>query len=168
MSFATRDFWIGIVMLVVAAVYWWEAGKIRSSPLDDGIGAAGLPKTLAVTLGVLALILIARTLLASFLSRRKSVAQPVEKPAKDGPHPHWRAIGMLAIGVAFLLVLPYVGYALTVAALLLIASLYIGASFSVKTLLVAAIGGVAFHLLFVEFLGIKLPAGAIIGPFLGG
>lgn len=171
MKIISRDAWIGIVMLIAAGVYWLEAGKIRVSPLDDGIGAAGLPKALAYALGVLAILLVVRSVMAALMSTsaepQKDTA-PSEDAQGDGWAPHLRAIGMLALGVGYLLLVSTLGYAITVAALLFFVSLYIGAKLNLRTVLVAVIGGVAYHLLFVEFLGIPLPPGTLLAPLFGG
>jgi len=160
----TRDTWIGVVFLAFALVYWIAADGIRISPLDGPVGAAGLPKSLAYALAVLAVLLIVRSLT---LNRRASEDAPAPEPTgtAEGPpepsarHRHLRALGMLALGVGYLLVVPYLGYTLTIMGLLLAASLYIGARFGPKTLAIAGIGGVSFYLLFVKFLNIPLPAG---------
>ena len=160
-----RDFWVGLVFLGVSALYWFESSKIRISPLDGPVNASGLPKALAWALGSLALLLIIRSLVILLAGLGKP-------PGSDGAsfmevlRPHLRAIGMLAIGVGYLLTVSWLGYAATVAALILVVSVYIGALPNLVTLAVAAGGGVLFHLLFVEFLGIPLPAG-ILGPILG-
>ncbi|MGI9510399.1 MAG: tripartite tricarboxylate transporter TctB family protein [Geminicoccaceae bacterium] len=162
MSFITRDVWIGLVMMLVAVVYWLEADKIRISPLDGPVGASGLPKALAYALGVLAVILIAKSIIGRLAERSRAV--PAD--AEDNPlafRPHLRAIGLLAIGVGYLLLVPWFGYTITIAGLLLAVSLYIGAAFTPRTLLIAVIGGVFYYLLFVQFLGIPLPAGKILG-----
>ncbi|MBT8410111.1 MAG: tripartite tricarboxylate transporter TctB family protein [Alphaproteobacteria bacterium] len=167
MKVLSRDTWIGVVMLIVAGVYWLEASKIRVSPLDDGIGAGGLPKALAYALGVLAIILIVRDVAGALLARQRAAPTEAARPLKETLKPHLRAAGMLALGVGYLLLVSTLGYAITIGLLLFCVSLYIGAKLNLRTVLVAAIGGVAYHLLFVEFLGIPLPAGAILGPLFG-
>lgn len=160
MSFINRDTWIGLVMLLVAVVYWLEADKIRISPLDGLVGASGLPKALAYALGFLALILIIRSVVGASAIRKNAFADDVEAQPLT-VRPHLRAIGLLAIGVGYLFLVPWLGYAITIAGLLLAVSLYIGAAFTLRTVLIAVIGGVVYYLLFVQFLGIPLPAGKI-------
>lgn len=163
MSLINRDVWIGLVMLLVAVVYWVEADKIKISPLDGPIGASGLPKSLAYALGVLAIILIARSLIGTLMTPKAAVSKPVETSSMaDVMRPHLRAIGMLGLGVGYLLLVSWLGYTITIAALLLAVSLYIGADLTLRTLLIASIGGVVYYLLFVQFLGIPLPAGKIL------
>ena len=159
----TPDTWTGIALLFVATVYWMEAGKIRSSALDDPVGASGLPKALAYVLGGLSLWLIVRSVLDA--KSRVQIVEPEElgPPAfADGARPHLRALGMLAIGTGYLLLLPYLGYGLTITVLLLAVSLYSGANLNLRTILVAAVGGCLCQLLFVQFLGIAQPSGKLL------
>ncbi|EAR52687.1 hypothetical protein OG2516_00634 [Oceanicola granulosus HTCC2516] len=157
-----KDIWIGLVMLIVAVGFWLEAGKIRVSPLDDPVGAAGLPKMLAYALGALAILLIARSLIGAALAVAPAPAVLDETPpVRERMKPHLRAIGMLGIGVGYLLVVATLGYAISVMGLILLVSIYIGAPLGLRTVLVAVGGGIAFHLLFVEFLDIPLPAGLL-------
>ena len=168
----TPDTWIGVILLVVAVVYWWEASKIRTSALDDSVGASGLPKSLAYVLGGLAMWLIIRSIYAAKSRILSAVAEQEDQDDKqelaDWARPHLRALGMLAIGVGYLLLLPYFGYALSIVALLLVVSLYNGARLNLRTILVAVVGGVVCHLLFVEFLGIAQPQGELSRLIAGG
>ena len=167
-SYTTADTWIGVLLFIAAVVYWLEANKIRISPLDGPVGASGLPKSLAYVLAGLSLMLIIRGI-SETKSRLNSADAEVAKarPFTVWIKPHLRALGMLAIGVAYLILLPWLGYTLSIAALLLAVSLYNGAIFNLRTLLVAVIGAVFCTLLFVHFLGIALPAGELLEKVLG-
>ena len=163
----SKDFWIGLGVLGFAALYWLEAGKIRISPLDGPVGASGLPKSLAYALGFLAILLMVQALLKRV---RVSPEEPVEnsgETAKVGWHPHRRAIGMFGLGIAYLLVVPYLGYSITLAGLLLAVSLYIGIGLNWRSIAFAVLGAVLFRLMFVEFLGIPLPDGTVFEALLG-
>lgn len=160
MRIINRDTWIGLVMLLVAVVYWLEADKIRISPLDGPVGASGLPKALAYALGALALVLIMRSLAGALTARKPTPSDDV-KEQSPAMRPHLRALGLLVIGVGYLLLVNSLGYTVTIAALLLAVSLYIGAELNVRTVSIAVIGGVVYYLLFVQFLGIPLPSGQI-------
>jgi putative tricarboxylic transport membrane protein len=157
----TRDTWIGAVFLAFSVVFWIAADGIRISPLDGPVTAAGLPKSLAYALGGLAILLILRSLVLSRMAagRKTAPAAPAKQDGAASWQEHLRAGGMLALGVGYLLVIPYLGYVLSVIGLLLAVSLYVGARFGGKTLAIAVIGGVFFYLLFVQFLHIPLPPG---------
>lgn len=158
----TRDAWIGAVFLAFAVLVWIAADGIRVSPLDDPVTAGGLPKSLAYVLGGLAVLLIARSLYIKRLATRRE-SKPAEAAAEDDSREMWRrhlrAAGMLGLGVAYLLIVPYLGYVLSIIGLMLAVSLYIGARPGIRTLAVAGLGGVIFYLLFVQFLNIPLPPG---------
>lgn len=158
----TRDAWIGVVFLAFSVVYWIAADGIRISPLDGPVTAAGLPKSLAYALGALAVLLIARSLALKRLAAGKPAASAAEAPSENEPSDrrlHLRALGMLGLGLGYLLVVPYLGYTLSIIGLLLAAALYIGARSGARILAFAGVGGVFFYLLFVQFLHIPLPPG---------
>ncbi len=158
----TADTWIGVLMLIAAVVYWLEANKIRISPLDGLVGAAGLPKSLAYVLAGLSLILILRGISETKIRLRSNVAKTDEsRSIGNWVKPHLRAVGMLAIGVIYLLLLPRLGYTIAVATLLFAVSVYNGAKINLRTILVAVIGAAFCQLLFVQFLGIALPTGEL-------
>src|SRR3546814_14293847 len=66
---------------------------------------------------------------------------------------------MLAFGICYLLVVPYLGYMLSIIGLMLGVALYIGARFGAKPAVIAGLGGLFFYLLFVQVLNVPLPAG---------
>ncbi|NNU80181.1 hypothetical protein HMH01_06985 [Halovulum dunhuangense] len=159
-----KDFWIGLVTLGAATFYWLEADKIRISPLDGPVGASGLPKTLALALGALSALLILRALFEKLRPLPDSGAP--KAPLRERMVPHLRAMGMLGLGIGYVLLLPVFGYALTVAGLLIGVGLYIGARPDAKLFAVAIGGAIFFHFLFVEFLDVPLPVGAVIETIL--
>ena len=169
----TRDAWIGVVFLAFAVVFWIAADGIRISPLDGPVTAAGLPKSLAYALGALAVLLIVR----SFAVKRIAATKPVpteagEEAANDlgNLRQHLRAVGVLAIGVAYLLAVPYLGYILSIFGLMLATAVYAGARFGARTGVIAVFGAVFFYFFFVKLLNIPLPPGLwpdLLRPLLG-
>lgn len=171
----TRDTWIGVVFLAFAVLYWIGADGIRISPLDGPVTAAGLPKSLAYALGLLAVLLIVRSLVIKRLGRAPSAKVAAagtagEESELGNLRQHLRAAGMLVLGISYLLVVPYLGYTISIMGLMLAVALYAGARFGVKTAMIAGVGGVLFYLFFVQLLNIPLPPGLwpdLIGPLLG-
>jgi hypothetical protein len=151
-----RDLLFGIATLVVAAVYYGLAVTIPQSDLADPVGPQGLPRVYALLLAALSLILIARSLRGS-------------APNADAPNPESRipnpgsgiprVIGMLLIGVAYIIVLPWFGYLLSVAALITATIYFQGGSINGRSILVAVSGAAIFWLLFIWLLRIQYPAG---------
>lgn len=151
-----RDTIVGLFLLVVAGLYWWGADEIPKSALSGGVGADGLPKTLAYALAVLSIVLIVRSL---FLRRAVEAEQATPEEAAKARRQHVRAIGMFVIGIGYLVLLPYLGYVLSIMLLVGAAAWYNGKPFSWMLAGVAVGTGVFFYFLFVRFLDISLPMG---------
>jgi hypothetical protein len=140
-----RDLVFGAACLAVAAGYYLMASAIPESALSDSVGAQGLPKTYAVVLGALSLVLIARS------ARQQS---SVKAPASLA-----RVAGMLLIGILYLAVVPWLGYILSLAGLIAATTDYQGGGLSPRVALVSLSGAVFFWVLFVAVLGIPHPPG---------
>ena len=153
-----RDLLFGITTLVVAAVYYELAVAIPQSDLADPVGPQGLPRVYALLLAALSLILIARSL-------RPVGSNPGPSNSESRtPNPEsWRAFakvaGMLLIGIAYILILPWLGYLLSVAALITATIYFQGGSINGRSILVALSGAAIFWLLFIWLLRIQYPAG---------
>jgi putative tricarboxylic transport membrane protein len=150
-----RDAVVGGVILAFAGLYWLAALTIRHSSLDDSIGAAGLPNMLAALLAALAVLLILRSFLFGPRSRQGSRSEA----ESEVPRAHLRALGMLVFGVAYLVVVPSLGYAVSVALLVAAVALYNHQRPSLRLALVTILISVGFYLLFVRLLRIPLPPG---------
>ncbi len=144
----TRDFALGCLMLAVAGGYYAAATLIPESQLADAVGPQGLPKTYAVVLAALSLVLIAQSL--------RSGVPPAPFPL---PAVLARVAGMLMIGVVYIIAAPWVGYIPSIAALILVTIYYQGGAINRRVALVSVSGAVFFWLLFVFVLGIPQPAG---------
>jgi hypothetical protein len=65
--FSAPDLWAGLALMALAAAYYGAAQGIQRSLLADEVGAAGLPKMLAIALAVAGLLLAVRSQAASAL-----------------------------------------------------------------------------------------------------
>lgn len=164
MPFVHKDIAAGIALVILAVAYWLGAGHIPKSLLEGGVGAEALPKLLGALLLVLSAILILQTALAGRRPKPAAETADDDDEAADAPqvskfHRHKRAIGLLLIGVGYVLLVEYIGYAPAIA-YLLGAVLWFAGGASRRTIVVfALIGAVFFWLLFVETLGIRQPKG---------
>jgi hypothetical protein len=154
-----RDAIVGAVILAAAGIYWHAAGTIRRSSLDDSVGAAGVPNTLAAILAGLAVLLILRSLVLRSRQAPRTVEAVDEARPDEAPRAHFRALGMLVLGVLYLLIVPVLGYAVSIALLLAAVALYNHRKAALELALFAVLGSAGFYLLFVKILGIPLPAG---------
>jgi len=158
-----RDLAFGGAALALSAGYYWMAAAIPRSQLADAVGPQGLPRTYAVLLGVLSLALIVKSLRARAHASRVSASRsPVSAPGSSVlrlPSPLWRVAGMLAIGIVYMLVVPWLGYLLSIAALILATTYYQGGAINRQVAVVALSGGILFWLLFVELMRVQQPPG---------
>ncbi len=150
-----RDALIGTVLLAFAGLYWLAAGGIHRSSLEDSIGAAGVPNTLAALLAGLAVLLILR----SFFSRSRSAPRVSGDTPDNAPVAHLRALGMLVLGIGYLLIVPSLGYTLSVAFLIAAVALYNHQQATWRLALFTGLLAVGLYFLFVRVLGIPLPPG---------
>jgi putative tricarboxylic transport membrane protein len=146
-----------ILLIAFAIVFWFAADAIPKSRLGGTVGADGLPKLLAVALGVLSVGLIVQTLLTARTAEPVLPARPERK--REDRIAHLRALGMIVIGAGYLAVVPYLGYLPSVALLLAVVALYNGKRPSLDLAAFAIVGAVVFYLLFVQLLDVPLPAG---------
>jgi hypothetical protein len=151
-----RDFALGGATLALAAGYYLMAATIPQSLLADAVGPQGLPKTYAVLLAGLSLILVVRS-----LARRRVVStEPAVSQGQSAQrHALWRVMGMLMIGVIYILVVPSLGYILSLAGLIFATTYYQGGAVNRQVAVVAVAGAMLLRLLFVMLLGIPQPAG---------
>jgi len=150
-----KDLASGIVMLAISGIVYYGATGIGTSFMSDPVGPAGLPKVLAVVLGVLSLLLIAQASLKLWRTRDKAPAETFEKRWR----PHLLAMGMLGIGLGYVVIAEFVGYMAGIALVILATTLYQGAARSWRAPAIAMGGAFSFWLLFVALLNIGQPEG---------
>ena len=153
-----RDLVFGGAAFALAVGYYLMAAMIPASLLADAVGPQGLPKTYAALLAGLSLILIIRSL-ASHPFVRSVRLQPTISQQAVSQRSLWRVAGLLAIGAAYVVVVPWLGYMLSLAALIMATTYYQGGAWNRQVAAVAVSGAIVFWLLFVVLLGIPQPAG---------
>jgi putative tricarboxylic transport membrane protein len=156
-----KDLIGGLVLLAVAGIYYWAIGSIAQSSLSDEVGATGLPTILAYALFGIALLLAIRGFLATMRAPETDGDDDDEETASFP-----RAFGFLLFGAAYVLILPYLGYVVSVALLLVGIALYEGAARDWKVPAVAAGGALFFWAAFVKLLGVHQPVGTLFGGLL--
>ena len=161
-----RDLVFGSAAFALAVGYYLMAATIPASLLADAVGPQGLPKTYSALLAGMSLILIVRSLPIRSLPFVRSVRLQPDLGSGRGVRLQpdlrsdlWRVAGLLAIGVAYVVVVPWLGYMLSLAALIMATTYYQGGALNRQVVVVAMSGAIVFWLLFVMLLGIPQPAG---------
>ncbi len=150
-----RDFVAGLIGLALAVAYYAMASQIQISQLADEVGPEGLPKIYAWMLGALSVLLMLRALI-----------KPTELATHtDGNHPIGetyaakRGLGILLIGIAYVITVPWLGYPLTLAIVIALAALYQGGRLSWQLTAVGILGAAVLWFVFVFLLHIAQPEG---------
>ena len=148
------DFALGVAAMVLAGAWLAGANRIPESLLSDAVGAAGLPRAVGWCLGAVGLLLCLRSL----------------RPGADAPgagaielRPHLRALGLLAILAGYVLLAPWLGYALATGLLVAAGAAYAGAPRSRHLVLIPLVAAIVFWLLFVVAFGIPMPGSPWFG-----
>ena len=134
-----RDHVLAALGIVLAAVLWLAADAVPASVLSDAVGAGGVPKGIALVLGVL------------------SFAVAFSTPRAFEKQNHAKALGIAALGFAYVVAAPLIGYFVSISALAGGAALYYGAPRRPAVLLFALGTALALWLVFGRLLGIALP-----------
>ena len=150
-----RDLALGGATLAITIAYYVLAAQIPESQLADAVGPQGLPRVYAYILGALSLVLIGSALRDA---KKKESSSP-EPPAPNPVSKILRPLGVVAIGILYIVVVPWLGYIVTLAALIAATTYYQGGGFSRNVVMVAVGGALLFWGLFVALLGIQHPAG---------
>ena len=108
---------------------------------------------LGVCLGLLSLALIGSRLVA-----RKAAVAAAPAEAFDVVR-HARAFGIIGMGFAYVVLAPWLGYLLTLTALLVAAVIYFGGKPSLRLAAIAAAGAAFLWVMFAKMLSIPLPVG---------
>lgn len=146
-----RDLVCSVVLLVVAAGYYYLASGIASSALADEVGAAGLPTIYAFALGSIGLIMALQAVVKGLLNRVE-VGEAVDLGLMLR-----RAGGVLGIGIGYLLIVSVVGYMIALVIVLAAMLIYFGERASGRIALAATVGAGLFWVLFDRLLGIPMP-----------
>lgn len=156
MTVAKNDLMVGVVLIALAILYWLGADHIPKSILEGGIGADALPKMLGVALGALALILVLQSALAV---RATKAGDAADAPRTGGWLSHKYALGMLCIGIGYVVLVEFVGYVCAIAYLLAAVTLLAGGASRKILIGFSLLGAIFFWALFVYALEIRQPKG---------
>jgi hypothetical protein len=154
---ARKDVAAGGILLVLAALYYWQTRQILDSSLADSVGPKGLPLILGAGLAIVAALITLRGALAFRKAKLAAVPSSADEDGETSVASIPRALGLLAIGVGYILIGPVVGYPVAIGLLIAAVVLYEGGKPSIGLLAFAAAAGVGLWILFVLLLGTEQP-----------
>ena len=152
-----KDLISALILLLIALGYYVLTADINPSALADEIGAAGVPVVYATLLATVALILAAKALIGWRFTRADGPV-PINDLQGEG-RKLFGAAGMLAIGIAYVAAVTFIGYLISIAAVIACVALYQGERVGWRLAGIAVGGGIAFWMFFDRLLGIDMPPG---------
>jgi hypothetical protein len=151
-----RDLICSVILLGIAALYFALARDLGQTALSDAVGPAGLPRVYAAVLATLAAVLGLSGVVARF--RNAATTAPASSTEPSPSYQLGRALGALAIGVGYLLVVPLIGYPFAIALTIASMAAYQGERLGWRLALFACVGAGALFILFDWVLGVSMPA----------
>lgn len=154
MSTLPKDCLLGALVAAFSLVYIGYARSIEDSLLADSVGASGVPLALGIALFIAAAALAVKSYCAS--AAEAEATEDLE-PAGN----HLTAATLVAMLLAYVLVVPVAGYMVSVSLLVLAVALLARAALKPALFIGAALSGGFFWLLFEWALGIHMPDGIL-------
>jgi putative tricarboxylic transport membrane protein len=158
MSDSLVDRVTGALGLLLASVYLVFTRGIEDSMLADAVGAAGVPTGVGVVLFLASLLLFIKSWKSSAIQAEAKLDKS-EEVVEGFEHPHRQAAILLAILIAYVAVLPLLGYVLAIG--LLVGSVaWFGGARKLQTIGVCMlVAGPFLWFLFDWLLEIHMPVG---------
>lgn len=162
LSDRTESLVTGALGLAGSLTYIVAARRIEDSLLADAVGASGVPVGVGVLMAVASVALLIKALLPS-AKVRAAASQKVDAATQssDEPlmRPHGLAAGLLAILVAYLIVLPWLGYVVSIGLLAAAVGWFAGGRERMTLLGFALLTGPVLWFLFDFALKVHMPVG---------
>lgn len=162
-----RDRVLAVAAAVFAAILLTGARAIEDSLLSDAVGAGGVPQGVALMMGAAALALFCKSFLGAPTAATTAGSATDNTPA-GGAALSWQAAfsrtaGLVAILLGYGLLLPTLGYTLTVCLLVGASGWLAGAPLKAPLLLCAVIAGPLLWAMFDWALKVRMPVGSLWG-----
>lgn len=161
-----RDRLLAVVVAVFAASTIAAARGIEDSLLSDAVGAGGVPQGVGIAMLVAAVALFIKTFMGRASEKSAAVTAQSEPESDHGDEASggwWRTAGLVLILIGYGVLLPLLGYLLTVSLLVLASGWLAGAAFKLPLWLCAALSGPLLWGLFDQLLQVRMPVGSLWG-----
>ena len=151
----------GAIGLLSSLTYVVAARRIEDSLLADAVGASGVPVAVGVLMAVASIALLIKGLVPSAKAHAASVKSKdaLKESAESLMRPHWFAAGLLVILLVYLLVLPWLGYIVSIGLLSATVAWFSGGRERKALLGFVLLTGPLLWFLFDFALKVRMPAG---------
>ena len=156
-----RDRLLSVLTAIFAVSYIGAARRIEDSLLSDAVGAGGVPQGVGVAMLVAAIALFAKSFRGSAVQATAPARHTSENAGLPWPAVALRTAGLVAILAGYGVLLPRLGYPLTVSLLVLASGWLAGAAPRWPLWLCAVIAGPLLWALFDWALQVRMPIGSV-------
>jgi putative tricarboxylic transport membrane protein len=146
----------GILGIAVSSMYVYQASLIEDSLLADAVGVAGVPTAIGYLMLAASMCLFLKSWLKT---KQKSEVSEEETEPGGSEHPHWKALGLLALLAAFVAIVPVLGFVVSIGLFVAAVAYYAGARDAKTLMWCALLTGPMLWLSFDYALEIHLPTG---------
>lgn len=160
---ATADFLLGGICSVAGATYYSVAMEIPKSMLSDEIGPGGVPAAVGLAAMVVSFLIMLKAFLAWNIERRSAnMASPVSADGQTHPSgSHWLSAVTALVLVMLIVILPILGYVLSIFLLIMVSAALAGHAKNLKLLVFSLTSSVTLYVIFQWVMNIKLPKGPL-------
>jgi hypothetical protein len=161
MKQTTADFLLGGICLVAGAIYYSVASVIPKSMLSDEIGPGGVPAVVGLAAMVVSVLIMLKAMVVWNQERLAAkLASPVATDeAEETGGSHWLSVSLVMVLVSLILVLPILGYIISIFLLIMVSAALSGHAKNLKLLVFSLVSSVTLYVIFQVIMSVKLPKG---------
>ena len=160
---ATADLLLGGICLVAGATYYSVASEIPKSMLSDEIGPGGVPAAVGLAAMVVSVLIMLKAMVAWNQGRlaAKVASTVATDEAEEAGGSHWLSVITALVLVMLIVILPILGYVLSIFFLIVVSAALAGHAKNIKLLVFSLTSSVTLYVIFQWVMNIKLPKGPL-------
>ena len=161
MKQTTADFLLGGICLVAGATYYSVASVIPKSMLSDEIGPGGVPAVVGLAAMVVSVLIMLKAMVVWNQERLAAkLASPVTTDeAAEAVGSHWLSVSLVLVLVSLIVILPILGYIISIFLLIMVSAALSGHAKNLKLLVFSLVSSVTLYVIFQVIMSVKLPKG---------
>jgi hypothetical protein len=161
MKQTTADFLLGGICLVAGAIYYSVASEIPKSMLSDEIGPGGVPAVVGLAAMVVSVLIMLKAMVVWNQERLAAkLASPVTADeAAEAVGSHWLSVSLVLVLVSLIVILPILGYIISIFLLIMVSAALSGHAKNLKLLVFSLVSSVTLYVIFQVIMSVKLPKG---------
>jgi putative tricarboxylic transport membrane protein len=161
MKQTTADFLLGGICLVAGAIYYSVASVIPKSMLSDEIGPGGVPAVVGLAAMVVSVLIMLKAMVVWNQERLAAkLASPVTTDeAAEAVGSHWLSVSLVLVLVSLIVILPILGYIISIFLLIMVSAALSGHAKNLKLLVFSLVSSVTLYVIFHFVMSVKLPKG---------